>query len=104
MKCPDCGKVMDARGANSHARNVHGKPNATKADFETMSSNNQKPVFEADSEQEAMQLMQETETGELVDVTDNAIVFRNEIIVTDPEIKERIADKLVNQLSNGAQF
>lgn len=87
---------MDARGANSHARTQHGKPHATKEDFEPM-----KPVTQADSEEEVEEAIEDN-GGELVGMTDNAIVFRNEIIVTDPEIKERVADKLVESVGGGA--
>lgn len=95
VKCPDCGDVLDARGANSHARTQHDKPNATKEDFNSM-----QPVTEADSEAEVEQAIEDN-GGELVGMTDDAIVFRNEIIVTDPEIKERVADKLVQSVGGG---
>jgi len=102
VRCPDCGDVLDARGANSHARTQHGKPKATKEDFELMNDN--KPVTEADTEAEVEQAIEDN-GGQLVGMTDNAIVFRNEVIVTDPEIKERVADKLVESVSGGtAQF
>jgi hypothetical protein len=60
-----------------------------------------KPVTEADSEAEVEEAIEDN-GGELVGMTDNAIVFRNEIIVTDPEIKERVADKLVESVGGGA--
>ncbi|MFB6198536.1 MAG: hypothetical protein ABEI52_09770 [Halobacteriaceae archaeon] len=63
----------------------------------------EKPVVEADSTEEVLQEIEEGQTGEMVGVTDNAIIFRNEIIVTDPEIKERVADALVDSVS-GPQF
>jgi adenine-specific DNA methylase len=96
VKCPDCGEVMDARGANSHARQKHGKRNATKEDFQIM---NDVPVTEATDEVELTEAVERNE--DLVGVTDDAIIFRNEIIVTDPELKERIADALVDKMGPG---
>ena len=93
VRCPDCGEVMDARGCNSHARQRHGKPNATKEDFEIM---NNVPVTEATNEVELTEAVERNE--DLVGVTDDAIVFRNEIIVTDPQLKDRIADALVEKM------
>jgi hypothetical protein len=59
-----------------------------------------KPVTQAETEAEVEEAIEEN-GGQLVGVTDNAIVFRNEIIVTDPEIKERVADKLVESVAGG---
>lgn len=96
VRCPDCGETMDARGANSHARQKHGKPNATKGDFEIM---NDVPITEATDEVELTEAVERNE--DLVGVTDDAIIFRNEIIVTDPELKDRIADALVEKMRPG---
>jgi hypothetical protein len=82
------------RGANSHMRYTHDMPNATKKDVEVIEQSD-KPVREMSDGSEIVEKM---EGSELVGVADNAIVFRNEIIVTDPEIKKRIADKLVQKM------
>lgn len=97
-RCPVCGETGDVRGANSHMRYVHDMPDATKSDVEVIAENSDKPVREVDDEEE---LLEQVEQDELVGVADNAVVFRNEIIVTDPEIKERIADALVDQMGPG---
>jgi hypothetical protein len=39
-------------------------------------------------------LMEKAEEQELVGVADNAIIFRSEIIVTDPDIKEQLGKSL----------
>jgi hypothetical protein len=65
--------------------------NATANDVEVIEESN-KPVREAN---DATDVVEKMESDELVGVADNAIVFRNEIIITDPQIKERIADRLV---------
>jgi hypothetical protein len=91
FRCPECGETGDMRGANSHMRQVHNMKNATADDVEVIEESN-KPVREADDVADVVDKM---ESDELVGVADNAIVFRNEIIITDPQIKERIADKLV---------
>ena len=98
FRCPKCGKTGDMRGANSHMRQVHNMPNATANDVEVIQES-QKPVREVTDENE---LLQQVESQELVGVADNAIVFRNEIIITDPDIKERIADALVENMSGVA--
>ena len=95
FKCPECGTTGDVRGANSHMRQVHDMKNATKEDVEVIEENSDKPVRTVESEDE---LLEQVEQDEIVGVADNAVVFRNEIIVTDPEIKERIADALVEQM------
>lgn len=74
-------------------------PNATKNDVEIIEENSEKPVREVSDETE---LLEQVEQDEIVGVADNAIVFRNEIIVTDPEVKKRIADALVDQMGGGA--
>jgi len=94
FRCPKCGKTGDMRGANSHMRQVHNMPNATANDVEVMEQSN-KPVRAADS---AEDVLDQVESDELVGVADNAIVFRSEIIVTDQQIKERIADRLVDEM------
>lgn len=73
-------------------------PNATANDVETIEQSN-KPVREVN---DADELMQKVESDELVGVADNAIVFRSEIIITDPEIKERIADALVEKMGGSS--
>lgn len=69
-------------------------PEATANDVEVIEDSN-KPVREVSDPDE---VLQKVESDELVGVADNAIVFRSEIIVTDPEIKERIADALVEKM------
>jgi hypothetical protein len=69
-------------------------PDATKNDVEVIENSN-KPVREVGDEQE---ILDQVENDQLVGVADNAIVFRSEIIVTDQEIKERIADRLVEKM------
>jgi hypothetical protein len=71
-------------------------PEATKNDVEIIEENSDKPVREVTDEAE---LLDQVEQDQIVGVADNAIVFRNEVIVTDPEIKKRIADALVDQMS-----
>ena len=100
FKCPECGATGDVRGANSHMRQVHGMTDATKNDVEVIEENSAeensaKPVRRVNNERE---LLEQVEQDEIVGVADNAIVFRNEIIVTDPEIKARIADALVERM------
>jgi hypothetical protein len=95
FKCPECGATGDVRGANSHMRQVHGMMDATKNDVEVIEENSDKPVRRVNDERE---LLEQVEQDEIVGVADNAIVFRNEIIVTDPEIKARIADALVERM------
>lgn len=99
-KCPDCGEVVDARACNSHMRYHHDKPSAGKEDFTVVdTATDDRPVSEA---QNADDILQKVEGGEeLVGVADNAIVFRNEIIITDPDIKERVADALVDKATGG---
>ena len=96
-RCPICGETGDMRGANSHMRYNHNMPNATANDVEVIEESDL-PVREVNDERE---LREQMETSELVGVADNAIVFRNEIIITDPEIKERIADALVDKMAPG---
>ena len=98
FRCPKCGTTGDMRGANSHMRYVHNMPEATKNDVEVIENSN-KPVREITDETE---LRDQVEQDEIVGVADNAIVFRNEVIVTDPEIKKRIADALVDQMGGNA--
>lgn len=93
FRCPICGETGDMRGANSHMRYNHNMPSATANDVEVIEQSD-KPVREVSDERE---MMEQVESQELVGVADNAIVFRNEIIVTDPEIKKRIADALVEK-------
>ena len=69
-------------------------PDATKNDVEVIEQSN-KPVREVSDEKE---ILEQVEDDQLVGVADNAIVFRSEIIVTDQEIKERIADRLVERM------
>lgn len=95
FRCPECGVVGDVRGANSHMRQVHDMMEATKSDVEVIEENSEKPVRAVDDQEE---LLEQVEQGELVGVADNAVVFRNEIIVTDPDIKARIADALVERM------
>ena len=95
FKCPECGATGDVRGANSHMRQVHGMTDATKNDVEVIEEDSNKPVRRVNDEGE---LLEQVEQNEIVGVADNAIVFRNEIIVTDPEIKARIADALVERM------
>lgn len=111
VKCPRCYEWCDARGFNSHMRYSHDINGATKADaaeVQTMpqtngaivENSNGKQVSEANG---AGEVLEKIENGqELVGVADNAIVFRNEIIITDPEIKERVADALVESM--GGRF
>jgi hypothetical protein len=94
FRCPICGETGGIRGANSHMRYKHNMPNATKNDVEVIENSN-KPVREVDDEQE---ILDQVENDQLVGVADNAIVFRSEVIVTDQEIKERIADRLVEKM------
>ena len=75
-------------------RYKHNMPDATKNDVEVIENSN-KPVREVGDEQE---ILDQVENDQLVGVADNAIVFRSEIIVTDQEIKERIADRLVEKM------
>lgn len=98
FRCPKCGKTGDMRGANSHMRYAHDMPNATAKDVEVM-ENSSKPVREVN---DADEVLRQVESDELVGVADNAIVFRNEIIITDPKIKERVADALVEQVGVGS--
>lgn len=79
-------------------RQVHNMPDATAADVDVIEESN-KPVREST---DAEDIMRKVDSGELVGVADNAIIFRSEIIVTDPEIKERIADALVEKLGSGS--
>jgi hypothetical protein len=72
-------------------------PDATKNDVEVIENSN-KPVRSVD---DADEILQKAESDELVGVADNAIVFRREIIVTDQQIKERIADQLVERMGPG---
>ena len=94
FRCPICGETGGIRGANSHMRYKHNMPDATKNDVEVIEQSN-KPVREVDDEKE---ILEQIEDDQLVGVADNAIVFRSEIIVTDQEIKERIADRLVERM------
>ena len=94
FRCPICGETGGIRGANSHMRYKHNMPDATKNDVEVIENSN-KPVREVGDEQE---ILEQVEDDQLVGVADNAIVFRSEIIVTDQEIKERIADRLVERM------
>ena len=97
FRCPICGETGGIRGANSHMRYKHNMPDATKNDVEVIEQSN-KPVREVDN---ADEILQKAESDELVGVADNAIVFRREIIVTDQQIKERIADQLVERMGPG---
>lgn len=97
FRCPICGETGGIRGANSHMRYKHNMPDATKNDVEVMKNSN-KPVREAHS---ADEILQKAESDELVEIADNAIVFRREIIVTNPEIQERIADRLIERMGPG---
>ena len=97
FRCPICGETGGIRGANSHMRYKHNMPDATKNDVEVIEQSN-KPVREVDDEKE---ILEQIEDDQLVGVADNAIVFRSEIIVTDQEIKERIADRLVERMGPG---
>jgi len=94
FRCPICGETGGIRGANSHMRYKHNMPDATKNDVEVIENSN-KPVREVGDEEE---ILEQVENDQLVGVADNAIVFRSEIIVTDQEIKERIADRLVEKM------
>ena len=94
FRCPICGETGGIRGANSHMRYKHNMPDATKNDVEVIEQSN-KPVREVSDENE---IFEQVEDDQLVGVADNAIVFRSEIIVTDQEIKERIADRLVERM------
>ena len=94
FRCPICGETGGIRGANSHMRYKHNMPDATKSDVEVIEQSN-KPVREVSDEKE---ILEQVEDDQLVGVADNAIVFRSEIIVTDQEIKERIADRLVEKM------
>lgn len=94
FRCPICGETGGIRGANSHMRYKHNMPDATKNDVEVIEQSN-KPVREVSDEKE---ILEQVEDDQLVGVADNAIVFRSEIIVTDQEIKERIADRLVEKM------
>ena len=78
-------------------RYKHNMPDATKNDVEVIENSN-KPVRSVD---DADEILQKAESDELVGVADNAIVFRREIIVTDQQIKERIADQLVERMGPG---
>lgn len=98
FRCPKCGETGDMRGANSHMRNAHNMPDATSEDVDVLQGEPSKPVREVDDEAE---LLERAESQDLVGVADDAIVFRNEIIVTDQEIKERIADRLVEKMGAG---
>ena len=97
FRCPVCGETGGIRGANSHMRYKHNMPDATKNDVEVIENSN-KPVRSVD---DADEILQKAESDELVGVADNAIVFRREIIVTDQQIKERIADQLVERMGPG---
>jgi len=97
FRCPVCGETGGIRGANSHMRYKHNMPDATKNDVEVIEDSN-KPVRAVD---DADEILQKAESDELVGVADNAIVFRREIIVTDQQIKERIADQLVERMGPG---
>ena len=97
FRCPVCGETGGIRGANSHMRYKHNMPDATKNDVEVIEDSN-KPVRTVD---DADEILQKAESDELVGVADNAIVFRREIIVTDQQIKERIADQLVERMGPG---
>lgn len=90
LRCPVCGKLLDPRGVTGHAK-TH-EADLSKEDFE-MAVSDHKPVVEADSEEEVLDHIGDAE--EIVGVADDAIIMRREIIITDPEIKERIADRLV---------
>lgn len=99
VRCSECGEVFDCRGASGHAR-TH-PTDVTFQEVETMENAEntdeaEKPVRESNSSEEVLEAV-ESDEEQLVGVEDDAIVFRDEIIVTDPEIKERIADKLVEQ-------
>lgn len=94
-----CDATGDMRGANSHMRQVHNMPNATADDVEVIEESDL-PVREVDN---ADELLHQVESQELVGVADNAIVFRNEIIITDPDIKNRIADALVENMAGPVQ-
>lgn len=64
--------------------------NATSNDVEVI-ENSGKPVREVSDMSE---LVEKAETEELIGVADNAIIFRSEIIVTDPDIKEQLGKSL----------
>lgn len=99
--CPWCGKAVDPRGAAGHARS-HGidSSEVNTEEWKMADTEPNKPVRHADSAEDVMQRIDNGE--EVVDVADNAIVFRNEIIITDPEIKERVADALVESVGAGS--
>ena len=97
FRCPVCGETGGIRGANSHMRYKHNMPDATKNDVEVIEDSN-KPVRTVD---DADEILQKAESDELVEIADNAIVFRREIIVTNPEIQERIADRLIERMGPG---
>ena len=63
----------------------------------TFLENVDKPVREVTDEQE---LAEKIERDQVVGVADNAIIFRREVIVTDDEIKDRLADMMGNALEN----
>jgi P2-related tail formation protein len=56
-----------------------------------------KPVREVTDPSE---LMEKAEEQELVGVADNAIIFRSEIIVTDPDIKEQLGKSLQERVDD----
>lgn len=94
-KCPQCGEIVDARACNSHMRYFHDQPSAGKEDFDVVETDTDTSVTQAQS---ADDVLEKVDSGEeLVGVADNAVVFRNEIIITDPDIKERVADALVEK-------
>lgn len=99
VRCSECGNVFDPRGASGHAQ-THPTDVAFQEVEDMETENNadeaEKPVRESDSSEDVLEAVESNEE-QLVGVEDDAIVFRDEIIVTDPEIKERIADKLVEQ-------
>jgi len=98
FRCPICGETGGIRGANSHMRYKHDMPDATKNDVEVMKKNSDKPVRASN---DAEEILQKAESEELVEIADNAIVFRRDIIVTNPEIQERIADQLIERMGAG---
>lgn len=57
-----------------------------------------KPVRES---QDIEEIVAQAEEGELVGVADNAIVFRREVIVTDPDVKDRVAEALIDRMGPG---
>jgi len=79
-------------------RYKHDMPDATKNDVEVMKKNSDKPVRASN---DAEEILQKAESEELVEIADNAIVFRRDIIVTNPEIQERIADQLIERMGAG---